>query len=151
MIIATTIDMIALRHYYHFPMNKSMKTIPMRIKDLMRMHNPLHPNTQRWRRWRFANVVCTRLGTVYMLYPWTDNSYSSGSSSSILERRWRCTGIIIILIVSIWQYIIHHTRHTILIVTGHHHHKWLLHYHPCTKSSVPTWYHHIKQSTESPN
>ena len=61
------------------------------------------------RRWRFLiNVVCTRLGMYYICrYPWTGNSYSSSSSSSSSrERRGKYSGIIIIRMVSIGQYII---------------------------------------------
>mmetsp|Transcript_11215 Transcript_11215/g.12620 ORF Transcript_11215/g.12620 Transcript_11215/m.12620 type:complete len:89 (-) Transcript_11215:48-314(-) len=59
----------------------------------------------------------TQLGTVHTPYPWRGNSYSS----SIGERRGRCSGIIIIRMGPIGLYIIHSTRHTILIATRHHH------------------------------
>ena len=94
----------------------------------------------------------TRFGTVLMPYPWIGNShshsYSYSYSYSSWERKESCSGIIIIFMVPIGQYIIHRTRHTILILTWH---EWLLHCHQCTNSSIPTWYHHIEQSTESPN
>ena len=56
----------------------------------------------------------TRLGTVYTSYPWRDNSYSS---STIQERRGRCSGIIIISMVPIGRSImhLHRTRHTIRV------------------------------------
>ena len=38
-----------------------------------------------------------------------------------MERRGRCSGIIIIRMGHIGRYIIHFTRHTILIATRHHH------------------------------
>ena len=46
-------------------------------------------------------------------YPWQRNSYSNCINR---ERRGRCSGIIIIRMVSIGLYIIHRTWHTILIV-----------------------------------
>ena len=88
----------------------------------------------------------TRLDTVLMSYPWRGNSYSSSSSR---ERRGGCSCIIIIRMGPIGRYIIHYTRHTILIATRHHH-EWLLHCHPCIKSSIPTYHHRIiEQSTAS--
>ena len=62
-----------------------------------------------------------------MLYPWIDHSSSR-------ERRGRCTGIIIIRMVLIGQYVIHYTQHTLLIAAWHHH-EWSLYCHPCTRSS----------------
>ena len=88
----------------------------------------------------------TRLDSIHTLYPWRGNSYSS----SIGERRGRCSGIIIICMGPIGQSLFI-APHTILIATRHHHHEWLLHCHLCTKSSIPTCHCHITQSTASPN
>ena len=74
----------------------------------------------------------------YVPYPLERNSYSHCING---ERRGRCSVIIIIPLVPIGQYLIHRTRHTTTVVT----------WHPCTKSSVPTWYHYIEQSTASLN
>ena len=86
----------------------------------------------------------TRLDSIHTLY--------GTSSNTIQERRRMYSGIIIIRTGSIGRYIIHSIRHTILIATqNHHHHKWLLHCHPCTKSSIPTLHHYIiEQSPASP-
>ena len=48
------------------------------------------------------------------------------------------------------QYIIHRIEPNIQYLSWHHH-ELSVDYHPCTKSSLPTRHHHIKQSTLSPN
>jgi len=81
----------------------------------------------------------TRLGTVLMPYPWIVNS----SSSSSQKRRLRCTGIIIIHMVSmvfIGQCIIHRTRHTILIVTSSRMDVTLSSFHPVIPTNTAPLY-----------
>jgi len=149
-----TIDTIALRHYYHYHMNESMATISMRIKDLLGKE----------RRMFFIHNIDDNDNWQYHCYYYYQNELSksntnkesnwreeSKGTNTIREKRSIYSGIIIIRMVPIRLYIIHRTRHTILIATWYIIMKWLLHCHPCTKSSILTWYRHIEQSTESPN
>ena len=102
-----------------------------------------------YKKEKYIMLCRTRLGTVFMSYPWRGNSYSSSSR----EKRGRRCGIIIIRMVPIGLYIIHRTWHTILIATSlqhHHHHEWSLHCHPCTKCiNMTPSYRTINSITQS--
>ena len=86
----------------------------------------LSPNIGSHRSKRGRFIVYCRV-TIHTLY-----TRIGTSSSSSQERKRMCSGIIIIRMVPIGQYIIHRTRYTILIESWH---EWLLHCHSCTKSS----------------
>ena len=77
----------------------------------------------------------TQFGTVLMLCPWIGNS-----SSSSHKRIWRCTGIIIICMVSIGRCIIHCTWHTILIVTSSRMDVTLSSFHPVIPTNTVLLY-----------
>ena len=82
---------------------------------LLSYGNPIPQYRTIQRREIYSLLLCrTQLGNIHTLYPWIGTSYNS----SRRDRRGICSGIIIIRMVPIRQYIIHRTRHTILIVTS---------------------------------
>ena len=66
-----TIDTIAVRHYYHYPMNESMATIPMRIQDL----------SGKERRMFFIHIIDDNDNWQYYCYYYYQNELSKSNTN----------------------------------------------------------------------